>query len=94
AIIAAAVIVGNFETAGVIMFVPYVIDLLFKAAHRFPKSFGELRNGKLYCPADGPKGLCQAIMKLTGGIHERTLVLVLMGIEAVFGVLAIVLYGM
>ena len=94
AIIAAAVIVGNFETAGIIMFVPYVIDLLFKAAHRFPKSFGELRAGKLYCPADGPKGLCQAIMKLTGGIHERTLVLVLMGIEAVFGMLAIVLYGM
>ena len=94
AIIAAAVIVGNFETAGIIMFIPYAIDLLFKATHRFPKSFGELRDGKLHCPADGPKGLCQAIMKLAGGIHERTLVLVLMGIEAVFGVLAIVLYGM
>jgi len=93
AIIAAAVIVGNFETAGIIVFIPYVVDLVFKVTHRFPKSFGELRNGKLYCPADGPKGLCQAIMKLAGGIHERTLVLVLMGIEALFGALAIFLYG-
>jgi UDP-N-acetylglucosamine--dolichyl-phosphate N-acetylglucosaminephosphotransferase len=31
-------------------------------------------------------------MKMFGGISERNLVLVLMGIEAVFGVVAILLY--
>lgn len=48
AIIATAVIMGNFETAGVIVFIPYGIDLLFKVIHRFPKSFGELHDGKLH----------------------------------------------
>ena len=93
AIIAAAVIVGNFEIAGIIVIIPYAVDFLFKAANRFPKSFGELRDdGKLHCPANGPVGLGQFIMKVAGGIHERTLVLVLMGIEAMFGVLAVALY--
>jgi len=94
AIIATAVIVGNFETAGVIVIIPYAVDFLFKAAHGFPKSFGELReDGKLHCPAEGPVGLGQFIMKVAGGIHERTLVVLLMGIEVVFGALAIALYA-
>jgi len=94
AIIATAVIVGNFETAGVIVLVPYAVDFLFKAVHRFPTSFGELReDGKLHCPAEGPVGLGQFIMKVTRGIHERTLVVLLMGIEVVFGGLAIALYA-
>ena len=93
AIIATAVIVGNFETAGVIVIIPYAVDFLFKAVHRFPTSFGELReDGKLHCPAEGPVGLGQFIMKVAGGIHERTLVLVLMEIEAIFGLVAIALY--
>ena len=95
AIIATAVIVGNFETAGVIVIIPYAIDFLFKAVHRFPTRFGELReDGKLHCPAEGPVGLGQFIMKVAGGIHERTLVVTLMGIELVFVVLAIILYVM
>ena len=97
AIIATAVIVGNFEMAGVIVIIPYAVDFLFKAAHRFPTgaagSAGELReDGKLHCPAHSPVGLCQFIMKLAGGIHERTLVIVLMGIELIFGGLAIAVY--
>ena len=40
-------------------------------------------HGKLYCPDSGPISLCQLIMKLCGGISERNLVLLLMGIEAV-----------
>jgi len=99
AIIAAAAIVGNFEMAGVIVIIPYAVDFLFKAAHRFPTgavgSAGELHeDGKLHCPADGPVGLCQFIMKLAGGIHERTFTIVLMGMEGIFGVLAIILYVM
>lgn len=92
AVIACAVIVGNYETAGGIIIIPYLIDFLIKAKNRFPYSFGIYRKGKLYCPDDGPVGLGQLIMKLCGGISERNLVLVLMGVEAVFGVIAILFY--
>jgi len=92
AVIACAVIVGNYETAGVIITIPYVVDFLIKAKNKFPYSFGIYRDGKLYCPDNRPVGLCQLIMKMCGGISERNLVLVLMGIEAVFGVIAILLY--
>jgi len=92
AIIAAVVIMGNFEIAGIILLIPYIIDFLIKAKNHFPYSFGEYREGKLYCPEGGPVGLGQLIMKVCGGISERNLVLMLMGIEAVCGVVAILLY--
>jgi len=94
AIIASAVIIGNFEMAGIIIIIPYVVDFIIKAKNKFPSKnwWGIYRSGKLYCPDSGPVGLCQLIMKLFGGISERNLVLVLMGIEAVCGVMAILLY--
>jgi len=92
AVIAGVVIIGNFEMAGGIIIMPYVIDFIIKAKNRFPYSFGVFRDGKLYCPEGGPVGLGQLIMKVCGGISERNLVLVLMGIETVFGVIAILLY--
>ena len=92
AIIAAVVIMGNFEIAGAILLIPYIIDFLIKAKNHFPYSFGEYKDGKLYCPEGGPVGLGQLIMKVCGGISERNLVLVLMGIEVVCGVVAILLY--
>lgn len=95
AILAVSCVVGNFEAAGVILLIPYAVDFLFKAAHGFPTTGwrGELsEDGKLRCPKHGPVSLCQFIMKATGGIHERTLVLFLMGVEAMFGAIAILLY--
>ena len=92
AIIASSVIVGNFETAGIIIIIPYFVDFVIKLPNRLPKSFGKYNNGKLYCPNPRPVGLCQLIMKLTGGIKEKNLVLTLMGIEAAFGAFAILLY--
>jgi len=92
AIIAAAVTMGNFEIAGAILLIPYIVDFLIKAKNHFPYSFGVYRGGKLYCPEGGPVGLGQLIMKVCGGISERNLVLVLMGIEVVCGVVAILLY--
>ena len=92
AIIAVVVIMGNFEIAGAILLIPYIIDFLIKAKNHFPYSFGMYREGKLYCPENGPVGLGQLIMKLLGGISERNLVLVLMGIEVVCGVVAILIY--
>ena len=94
AVIACAVIIGNYETAGVIIIIPYAIDFLIKAKNRFPSKnwWGVYKDGKLYCPKSGPVGLCQLIMKVSGGINERNLVLVLMGIEAVLGLIAILVY--
>jgi UDP-N-acetylglucosamine--dolichyl-phosphate N-acetylglucosaminephosphotransferase len=92
AIIAVVVIMGNFEIAGAILLIPYIIDFLIKAKNHFPYSFGDYRDGKLYCPDDGPVGLGQLIMKVWGGISERDLVLVLLGIEVVFGMIAIIIY--
>ena len=94
AVIASAVIIGNYETAGVIIIIPYVLDFLIKAKNHFPGKnwWGIHKNGKLYCPESGPVGLCQLIMKMAGGISERNLVLVLMGVEAVFGLIAILVY--
>jgi UDP-N-acetylglucosamine--dolichyl-phosphate N-acetylglucosaminephosphotransferase len=86
------VIIGNFEIAGAILLIPYIIDFLIKAKNHFPYSFGVYREGKLYCPEGGPVGLGQLIMKVCGGISERNLVLVLIGIETIFGVVAILLY--
>ena len=94
AIIASVVIVGNFEMAGIIIIIPYMLDFLIKAKNHFPDKgwWGVYKKGKLYCPQSGPVGLCQLIMKWSGGISERNLVIVLMGIEAVFGIIAIFVY--
>jgi len=94
AIIATAIIEGGFESAGVIIVIPYAVDFLIKAKNKFPARnwWGTYKDGKLYCPDNGPVGLCQLIMKVCGGISERNLVLVLMSIEAIFGVAVILLY--
>ena len=94
AVIAAAVIIGNFEAAGIIVFIPYILDFVIKAINHFPSEswWGIYHKGKLYCPDSGPVGLCQWIMKIKRGISEKKLALVLMGVEAVFGILAILVY--
>ena len=94
AVIASAVIIGDFEAAGIILMTPYAVDFLIKAKSHFPGKnwWGIYKEGKLYCPDSGPVGLCQLIMKVWGGISERNLVLVLMGVEAILGVIAILVY--
>jgi len=94
AMIASAVIIGNFEMAGVIIMIPYAIDFFIKATNRLPSHGWEgiFREGKLYCPDQGEKGLAQLIMKLTGGVSEKNLTLILVGFEAVCGAFAIWLF--
>lgn len=97
AIMASAVIIGNFELAGLIVIAPYAIDFLIKAKNRFPTSrhagsWATWRDGKLYCPESGPMGLGLLVVKLTRGTKERNVALILMGLEAVFGVIAIWYY--
>ncbi len=94
AVIAAAAIIGNFETAGVIVLLPYILEFILKAANGFPSRgwWGVNRGGKLYCPEARFKGLGQMIMKVTGGISERRLTLILLGIETICATAAILLF--
>lgn len=93
AVLASAVIVGNLESAGAILVIPFVIDFFIKLPNRFPKTFGEFRNGKLYAPGGKAMGLGQLIMKLNGGISERNLTITLILTEAFFAMIAILLYA-
>ncbi len=94
AIIAVTVILGNFETAGVIIIIPYGVDFVLKAMNRFPSKGweGTYKNGKLYCPKSRPVSFCQLIMKIFGGITERKLTLTFIGMEVIFGLIAILFY--
>lgn len=93
AVIASSVILGNFEMAGVIVIIPYAIDFFMKARNGFPSRdwWGEQGWSKLVCRGN-PVGFCQWIMKATGGITEKSLVLILIGMESIFGVIAILLF--
>lgn len=96
ALLASAVIIGDFETAGVVIIIPYFIDFLLKAASGFPSEnwAGEYNpeDGRLYCPRKYPMSFPQLVMKIAGGIRERNLTLVMMGVEALAGFAAIFLY--
>jgi UDP-N-acetylglucosamine--dolichyl-phosphate N-acetylglucosaminephosphotransferase len=90
-VMASAVIIGNFELAGVIIMIPYAIDFFIKAANRLPSRGweGVYQEGKLYCPETGVKGLAQLIMKLTGGVSEKNLTLILIGAEVICSAAAV-----
>lgn len=94
AILASVVIIGNFETAGVILIIPYFIDFIFKAMHGFPSKnwWGIYKEGKLYCPETGPVGFAQWIMKLSNGITERNLVIFFIILESLMAIIAIRIY--
>jgi UDP-N-acetylglucosamine--dolichyl-phosphate N-acetylglucosaminephosphotransferase len=91
---ASAVIIGNFELAGVIVMIPYAVEFFIKAKNRFPSQGWEgiYKEDKLHCPEHGAKGLAQLIMKLTGGVSERNLTLLLIGAEVVCGAAAVCLF--
>jgi len=67
AIIASSAIIGGFELAGVIVLIPYLLNLSLKMSGR---SLGQL----------------------LGGLSVRAMALPLMGIEAIFGLVAILTY--
>jgi len=94
ATLAAGVIIGNMETAGALLLLPYVVDFFIKAYNRFPSSkwWGDYKGGKLY-PLEGKvRGFAQLIMKLSNGISERNLVLLFIGMEVVVAAVVLMLY--
>jgi len=95
AALASAVIIGNLESAGAILVIPFVIDFFIKACNRFPstKWWGELKGGKLH-PLEGRvRGLAQLVMKWSNGISEQKLVLCFIAAEGLCALIAILLYG-
>ena len=91
--LAACVIVGNFESAGAILVVPYVLDFFIKLVNKFPKTPGQYKGGKLFAPGGKVKGLVHLVMSLAGGISEKGLVLTLMLFEVLCALVAIGLYA-
>ncbi len=94
AALAASVIIGNLETAGALLMLPYVADFFIKAYNRFPSSrwWGEYRDGKLY-PVEGKvRGFCQLVMKMANGISEQKLTLFFIGLEALVAIIVLALY--
>ncbi len=91
AMISSIVILGGIEIKGVILLLPHIIDFLFfKLPNKLPSRgwHGELINGKLYCKGK-PVHFAQFIMKVFNGIEERNLTLFFIGLEVIFGIIAI-----
>jgi len=89
AVVAAGVIVGNMERAGIIIMIPFVIEFLLKLRSKFSAAcLGKLRkDGKL----DAPYGReiyswTHIIMKL-GKLTEKQVTIVLIAIQIIFGLL-------
>ncbi len=92
--LAAAVIISNLKAAGAILIIPFVIDWFLKAASRFPKSFAELgKDGKLHAPPGRPRGLADLLLQASGGMTETGLTMAFIGIELVFALIVLVMYG-
>jgi UDP-N-acetylglucosamine--dolichyl-phosphate N-acetylglucosaminephosphotransferase len=92
ACIASAVIIGNFETAGVVVMIPYLADFVIKVKNGFPKEIEvtELKGGKL--TASKVVGLPSLIMRLTNGISETRLVMLLVAVQTLFGLMAVLIW--
>jgi UDP-N-acetylglucosamine--dolichyl-phosphate N-acetylglucosaminephosphotransferase len=91
-VLASSVIIGNLESAGVILIFPYIVDFFFKGVNGFPHTHQEIKSGKLYPKGGRVRGLVHLVMKLAGGISERNLVLFFIFVEFVMGAIVLALY--
>ncbi len=93
AVLACTVIIGNYETAGAILTIPYVLDFFIKAMNGFPSKGwqGIYKNGKLFAP-ERRVSLAQHLMKASGGISERKLVSIFIGSEIILALAVLFLY--
>ncbi len=94
AVIASAVIIGNFEILGAFVMVLYIGDFFIKLVNRFPSKGwgGEIYNGKLFCRKK-PISLCQRIMAIhKKGVTEKKLVITLIILQLIVGAIAIAIF--
>jgi UDP-N-acetylglucosamine--dolichyl-phosphate N-acetylglucosaminephosphotransferase len=92
ACIVSALIIGNFEMAGIVVMIPYFIDFALKAKNKFPREidFTKLDHGKL--TSSKTVGLPSLIMRFHKGISETRLVMALVLLQAIFGIVAILIF--
>lgn len=92
ATVAVSVIAGNIEKIGIILILPFVLELYLKARGRFnSQSWCKLQDDKLICPKRHEiHGLGRLVMYLTGGIKEKPLVITLILMESVFAIIALI----
>ncbi|MBI4399953.1 hypothetical protein HY570_04350 [Candidatus Micrarchaeota archaeon] len=89
ATIAAVVILGNIERAGVIALTPQIVEFFLKTRTFFrAENFGESINGRLHYNGK-ISSLTHLIMRYFKPT-EKQLVLILLSIQAIFGILAII----
>jgi len=94
AAIAATVIVSSLKSAGVILMIPFIIDWVIKLANGFPKSFALVKeDNRLYAPKNKIRGFADLILKISGGLSERRLVLTCIAIEIVIGIFVVLYFG-
>ncbi len=89
AVVAAGVIVGNMERAGLIIMIPFIIEFLLKLKSKFTAScLGNLRKDKKLDPPYGKKvySWTHVIMNF-GKLTEKQVTIVLILIQIIFGVL-------
>lgn len=89
AVVAAAVIVGNMERAGMIMMLPFIIEFLLKLRSKFTAScLGKLRkDGKLDPPYGKKIYSWTHIIMNFGALTEKQVTMILIGIQLIFGLL-------
>ena len=94
-IVATGVILGNIESYGVIVMIPFIIEFFLKARARFKaSSLGILqRNGKLKAPY-GKKiySLTHLIMNLGKPKTEKEVLYYMIAIESVFCIIALLVF--
>lgn len=92
AVVASSVLIGNIEKAGIILIIPFFLELVLKMRGRFKaQSWCDVRGKKLVCQ-DRNKiyGWGRLVMYLSKGIGERNLVLTILAVEALFGAAAVI----
>jgi len=88
AVVASGVIIGNMEKAGMIIMIPFFIELFLKLRSRLTAScLGKLRkNGKLDAPYEKIYSLTHVVMK-SGKFTEKQISIILILSQIIFGLL-------
>lgn len=94
AVIASSVLIGNIEKAGIILIIPFFLELILKMKSKFKaESWCDVKDGKLICSNKNEiYGWGRLIMYISGGIKESKLVMVILGVEILFAAAAVISY--
>ncbi|MEM2974148.1 MAG: hypothetical protein QW112_00765 [Candidatus Micrarchaeia archaeon] len=92
------IILGRIEVAGMLLLLPHIIDFVFfKIPNSLPQEVAQpwtsvLKEGNKLYPPRKSVTLAQAFMRAFGGLTEKNLVLLLIGIEIVLGLIVLAIY--